>query len=197
MAPSPLSPDVRGTPAVSPLGRLVHAAVRGDHRAWEQLVRLAGPAVRRAAAGFQLSRADIDDVAQTTWLRAYDRLSTLRDPEAFIGWLVVAARREALRLFQRHTPEILTDDTSHFDARAGDGPEDPLIESERADAIHGAVDRLPEHQRRLLRWILEHPGTGYAEIAAGLEMPIGSIGPTRERALNRLRCDDALIAVTG
>src|SRR5690242_13011537 len=98
-----------------PITRLVRAAASGDARAWEALVAIAGPVVRRAAAGFKLSPADVDDVAQITWLRAYDRLGTLREPEAFIGWVVVTARREALRLLQRQSPEILTDDFSHLD----------------------------------------------------------------------------------
>src|SRR5215211_8002210 len=151
-----------------PITRLVRAAAAGDARAWEALIRLAGPVVRRAAAGFKLAPADIDDVAQITWMRAYDRLGTLREPEAFIGWVVVTARREALRLLQRQSPEILIDDFSPFDEAGGPWPEDPLIDAERKDAVHQAVGRLPEHQRRLLSWMLAHPGTCYAEIAAGL-----------------------------
>jgi RNA polymerase sigma factor (sigma-70 family) len=178
-----------------PITRLVRAAASGDARAWEALVRSAGPVVRRAAAGFKLSPADIEDVAQITWLRAYDRLGTLREPEAFVGWVVVTARREALRLLQRQAPEILTDDFSHLDEQGGQWAEDTVIDAERADAVRSAVERLPEHQRRLLRWIIAHPGACYAEIAADLAMPIGSIGPTRERALARLRQDQQLIAV--
>jgi RNA polymerase sigma factor (sigma-70 family) len=169
-----------------PITRLVRAAASGDARAWEALVQIAGPVVRRAAAGFKLSSADIDDVAQITWLRAYDRLGALREPEAFVGWVVVTARREALRLLQRQTPEILTDDFSHLDEAGGVWSEDPVIDAERAAAVRAAVERLPEHQRRLLRWIIAHPGACYAEFAADLAMPIGSIGPRRERALARV-----------
>lgn len=195
MALSPLAEPLVARPSDDrPVTRLVRAAAAGDARAWEALVRLAGPVVRRTAAGFKLTPADVDDVAQMTWLRAYGRLGTLREPEAFFGWMVVTARREALRVIQRHSPELLTDDFSHLDE--GVWTEDPAITGERAEAVQDAVDRLPEHQRRLLRWMLAHPGACYAEIAAELEMPIGSIGPTRERALARLRKDERLLAVT-
>ena len=115
-----LSLPVRPSPAPErderPITRLVRAAAAGDPRAWgspgaDRRRRSSG----RAAAGFKLSSADIDDVAQITWMRAYDRLGTLREPEAFIGWVVVTARREALRLLQRQSPEILIDDFSHLD----------------------------------------------------------------------------------
>jgi RNA polymerase sigma factor (sigma-70 family) len=199
MALSPIPFQAAASPApriASPVARLVRAAARGDDRAWEQLVRVAGPAVRRAAAGFKLTGADLDDVAQITWVRAYERIGTLRDPEAFIGWVVVTARREALRLLQRHAREVLCDDERFFDGPGGPAPGDSLVDGERADAVRGAVERLPERQRRLLQWMLTHPGAGYAELSASLEMPIGSIGPTRERALARLRRDERLVAAT-
>jgi len=69
-----------------------------------------------------------------------------------------------------------------------------VIERERAEAVRDAVRRLPEHQRRLLDWMLTHPGAGYAEISQDLAMPIGSIGPTHGRALQRLRKDERLLA---
>ena len=193
---APTAPALPAAPAraerLFPL--LVRGAAAGDLRAWNELVRHANPIVRRAAAGFELAPADVDDVAQITWMRAFDRLHALRDPGAFVGWIAVTARREALRLLQRHPRELLVDDFSRLDEGDAAPIEDSLMERERAVAVHGAVGRLPEHQRRLLRCMLAHPGAGYAEIATHLEIPIGSIGPTRERALVRLRRDEQFVA---
>jgi RNA polymerase sigma factor (sigma-70 family) len=177
------------------LARLVRAAAAGDRQAWDHLVRKANPIVRRVAAGFKLRSADIDDAAQNTWVCAYGRLHTLREPEAFAGWITVIARREALRAFQHHAQEVLVDDFTCLE-RSDERPlEESLIARETVEAVHGAVGRLPEHQRRLLGWTLANPGACYSEISVELKMPIGSIGPTRERALARLRRDAKLAAL--
>ena len=68
---------------------------------------------------------------------------------------------------------------------------------ERRAAVRAAVRRLPGRQRELLAEMLRRPCSSYEEIAGSLEMPVGSIGPTRDRALARLRGDTALASVTG
>lgn len=175
--------------------RLVTAASRGDERAWEQVVRALTPSLRRALAGYKLSVADRDDVLQTTWLRVYSRLHTLRTPEAFTGWVIVTARREALRSLQRLADEILVDDLTQFDVGSTDMHVEALLAAERGAALRAAVGRLPVPQQRLLAWMLDHPDATYSEISAGLAMPIGSIGPTRERALARIRQDTEFAAL--
>jgi RNA polymerase sigma factor (sigma-70 family) len=175
------------------LPRLVRAAGDGNDVAWNQLVRRTEPILRRVLAPMTLSAVDVDDVIQTTWLRVYRGLHTLRDPEAFVGWTIVAARREALHLLQRRAHEVLVEDLAHLN-EPGECDVDPTMERVRQDAIRQAVERLPSHQRRLLTWMLEHPDDGYAEISAELAVPIGSIGPTRQRALARLRRDSRLAA---
>ena len=177
------------------LAGLVQAAACGHDAAWNELVRRTGPIVRRALARMMLSRADLEDVLQGTWLRAYTRLHTLREPEAFVGWIVVTARRLALYALQRRAQEILVEDFAHLE-QADEANVDCAIERERRGALYEAVARLPAHERRLLEWMLDHPGDNYAEIAARLEIPIGSIGPTRQRALARMRHDDRFLALT-
>ena len=61
--------------------------------------------------------------------------------------------------------------------------------------MRAAVGRLPGRQRMLLSTFLRRPAASYDEISAALDMPVGSIGPTRERALSRLRDDSALAGV--
>jgi len=72
-----------------------------------------------------------------------------------------------------------------------ESPEPPpghaLLIAERNDALRGAFSRLRAADQALLRLLTADPRPPYEEIAAALDMPIGSIGPTRQRALARLR----------
>jgi DNA-directed RNA polymerase specialized sigma24 family protein len=67
-----------------------------------------------------------------------------------------------------------------------------VIERERRVAVRASVRRLPGRQRLLLCALLDRPGIRYEELSALLDMPVGSIGPTRERAFTRMRVDRQL-----
>ncbi len=155
------------------------------------LVALLDPMLHSIARGYRLGDADVDDVVQITWGRALLHLDRLDDPGAVAGWLAVTARREAMRVLQRgvrelpaaEPPEPRTDEP---------GPDAIALERERHTLLHAAIARLSERQRELLGLLLRRPELSYEEISQELDMPIGSIGPTRERALARLRCDPVL-----
>jgi RNA polymerase sigma factor (sigma-70 family) len=153
------------------------------------------PLLRRAGAGFRLRRDDLEDAIQNTWLQAFTHLDRLREPEALVAWLVVTMRREALRSLQTVTREVLTDavDCNEADPLT---VEDIVLRREREAAVRSAVERLPQRQRSLLERMIAAPGARYGELATQLEMPIGSIGPTRERALTRLRDDGGLADIS-
>jgi RNA polymerase sigma factor (sigma-70 family) len=173
------------------LGALAHAAARGDSRAWESLVERFTPALRAAARGFRLTPTELDDVVQDTWLAAFRHIGKLQKPESIGSWLLVTARRQALRSRQRTVREILTDEP--IDAIApGAAPEEIVIAAERRRAVHSAVRRLPLRQRLVVGALLSTPNDSYIHLSSQLAMPIGSIGPTRDRALTRLRRDPQL-----
>jgi RNA polymerase sigma factor (sigma-70 family) len=180
------------TPAVAELARW---AALGDERAWDNLVTHFEPMLRSVLRGFRLDRHDADDVLQTTWLRAFRHLHRLDDPRALGGWLVVTARREALRLLQRDVRELLTDSPAKLEAPDWVTGEVLALERERGAAVRASVQRLPGRQRLLLRVLLDRPGLSYEEISALLGMPVGSIGPTRDRAFTRMRLDRQLAEV--
>ena len=174
------------------LSCLARDAADGDEFAWSELVRRLDSLLRGVARRYRLGAADVDDVVQTTWLRAVDHVGRLQDPGAIAGWLVVTARREAMRTLQRGVRAVLTDDTAAIDDPDPSGPDVLAIARERRVALHGAVDRLSGRQRVLLESMLASPAPTYEQLSARLEMPVGSIGPTRERALARLRDDPEL-----
>jgi RNA polymerase sigma factor (sigma-70 family) len=174
---------------------LTRSAAAGDERAWRELVTRFEPMLRGVVRGFRLDPADAEDVIQTTWIRAFRNLDRLNEPAAIGAWLAVTARREALRTLQRGVREVLADEPRCPHEPDADTPESSVLERERQAAVRAAVRRLRGRQRLLLATMIGRPGASYDELSETLDMPTGSIGPTRERALGILRRDPALAAV--
>ena len=73
----------------------------------------------------------------------------------------------------------------------------PLLDRERDAVPRRAIQSLPPHQRVLLQVLSGDPPPDYQQISAALRIPIGSIGPTRGRALEAMRRDTDLMAAIG
>lgn len=172
------------------LGQLVRAAEEGDSGAWNALVDRFAGLVWSVLRAYRLSVADAEDVSQATWLRLVENLGRIREPDAISGWLATTARRESLRVLRRGDRQVSLDVDNGFDL-----PDDPertatdrrLLAHERDEALRRAFDGLSAPCRGLLRLLLADPPLSYAEISAALDMPVGSIGPSRARCLERLR----------
>ena len=163
------------------------AAAGGDDHTWrDRFARLDG-ILHTVAKRYRLGAADVDDVVQTTWLRAIEHVDRIDDPEAMARWLVTTTRREAMETLQRAVREIVTDDVPALDQADPATPERIAIEREDRAAVCAAVARLPARQRRVMA-----PSPSHWHVAQQTGMPIGSIGPTRDRALARLRDDRQL-----
>jgi RNA polymerase sigma factor (sigma-70 family) len=144
------------------------------------------------ARSFRLDQAAAEDVVQTVWLRLVEKGWTVRDPEAVTSWLATTARRECLERLRRRVDEVGYEALPEpVDDRR---PEQLYLLAERDRVLWAALQRLPERDRQLLRVLAANPR--YADVAAALDMPIGSIGPTRARALRRLRRELARVRVT-
>ena len=78
------------------------------------------------------------------------------------------------------------------DATGTGGLDSDMLKAERHAALLSALAELPERQRALLLLLIEDPPLSYDEISRRLEMPVGSIGPTRARALARVRAHHAV-----
>lgn len=189
----------RSSPRAEPPtdAELVESCRRGDARAWQQLVtrfeRLIFTVPRRAG----LSPDDAADVFQVVFTRLHERLDALTQPEKVQAWLVTTARRETLRLLheRRRTvplePPGADGDERGSDIEPADGdplPEALLEELQQRHLARTALERLSEPCRTLLGLLYggDEPPS-YAELAARLGMPTGSIGPTRARCLGKLR----------
>lgn len=160
-----------------------------DQSAWNALVRSYSPLIFRVARGYRLSEADAADVCQSTWLALLECIPTFDNSDRLARWLVLTARQNALRLIRRpprETPALIDDEAHPYTVRPGLSPEDAAIEQETYEALRIAYNSLPEPSRSLLRATMGS-AHGNERIASSLRMPVGSVGPQRQRILNHLR----------
>jgi RNA polymerase sigma factor (sigma-70 family) len=176
---------------------LVAAALDGDQAAWNDLVHRYAPLVASVLARYRLFGADGDDVSQVVWLRLVEHLKGLREPRALPKWIITTTRNECTRLInarRRTTPfNPLTE--QGFDLTDPATADGPVLRAERHQALLEALAELPARQRAVLLLLFEEPEISYAEVGRRLGMPIGSIGPLRVRAIEKLRASAALRAV--
>lgn len=215
--PVPVVPPVAAAPTTEPdppttaggcdeilLARLA----AGNADAWRTVVERYRPLVCAAARRVVSGQADVEEAAQRTWLALWRNAGAVREAARLPGWLGVTARREALAMVRRRR-EVLVADIGVLDhvsrspvAQASTSPIGSsassagaftaqdcsvLVErAERARYLRLAVERLPERQRLLMRALLADR-TSYDELSRTLNIPRGSIGPMRARALRSLR----------
>jgi RNA polymerase sigma factor (sigma-70 family) len=169
------------------LSILLPRAADGDQAAWNTIVDRFSSLVWATARAHRLSRDDAADVAQTTWLRLVEHLDRIRDPERLGAWLATTARNESLRVIRRGGREQPTDEPDLFEAPDDDAVDRLLLEQERDGNLWRAFASLSERCKTLLRILLADEPPSYEEVGAALGMPVGAIGPTRMRCLDRLR----------
>jgi RNA polymerase sigma factor (sigma-70 family) len=180
---------VDGRRSVTWLSDHVRRAAAGEGEAWCELVEEFEEMLWAVARAYRLRDADAADVTQTAWMRLAENLDRLKDPARVGAWLATTTRRECLRALRaaaRELPDAAPPEPAHRDVSPIDGR---LLKAERDTALWAAFRRLPAPHQALLRMLVAEPRPSYDEIAAALGMPIGSIGPTRGRALERLRAE--------
>jgi len=166
---------------------VVVAAAQGDERAWEQLVDRFGGLMWSIARSYRLDSAACADVVQEAWVRLAQNLDRIREPASVGSWLATTTRHEALRVIkkqQRESPDRFEDETRLGTTAAAD---DPILTQERDRLLVDCLNTISERCQQLLRLLIVEPAVPYTEIAKFLDMPIGSIGPTRARCLGKLR----------
>lgn len=168
--------------------RLFRAWRSGRPEAAGDLVRLLTPTLWHVARAYRLDAASAEDCVQTTWLALARHRDAVRDPQAVLGWLLTTVRREAARTARAARredadPEPVLDLT----ADPAPGPATQVVTADGDRRLWRAVSALPERCQRLLRVIAFSERPDYAALSEDLGMPVGSIGPTRGRCLEKLR----------
>lgn len=167
---------------------LVRRAQAGSQDAWDALVRRFANRVYSTARSYGMNHADADEVFQITWERLLHHLDGIREPDKLGAWLATTAKRECLRILKQRRRVELTEDSELDLPDLAAAPVDAgLLRDEKRHDVWDAVRGLPAHCQRLLRYLMADPLPTYEEITAALDMPQGSIGPTRRRCLDHLR----------
>ena len=185
----------RGDPAVT---GLVTRARNGERQAWDALVERYAPLIWSICRSHRLNAADAQDAAQNVWLKLVDQLESLRDPAALPGWLATTTRRECGRILRTARRPCGAGHALAAEAMPDDhaqAAEQDLLAAERHAALREAFGQLPPGCQQLLALLIEDPALSYAEISARLGIPAGSIGPSRRRCLDKLRCHPAITAL--
>ncbi len=174
---------------------LVERCLAGENAAWQEFLRRYARLIYSTILKANLSADDQDEAFQSTIVAVHGGLARLRDRGRLASWIIGITWRQAVNLIRRRAR------APRLGARAGSSepetpdpaatellPPDTRLELERAQQAQEALTALPERCRRLLQYLFfEDPVPDYAEIARRENLPIGSLGPTRARCLQRMR----------
>lgn len=197
MTVSEVPESTTSTGSGAPWGAAAAAFTRwrdGDDQGLEDLVRLLSPVLWQVVRATGLDRERAEDVVQTTWIALVDHADAIASPQAISAWLCTSARREAWRAGRQANRERPVDDqVLAYGLPDHDSPEEQVILEDEAEALRRALGQLPERCQKLLRIVAAGPRPNYTEVAETLGMPVGSIGPTRGRCLEKLRHELTLV----
>jgi RNA polymerase sigma factor (sigma-70 family) len=176
------------------LAALLRSAHAGRPGAWDELARACRPLVERQARKHAWSNSDAEDIAQEVWLRLMRHGDRIRDPNTLVGWLAVVSRRLAAEVGHRNARSVPTE---FADEEVGvtSTEDDALVRHDRRMVCHGvrrALSRLNETDRELVLLLHEDGAPNYRAISRRVSRPVGSLGPTRRRLLDRLGRDPAV-----
>jgi RNA polymerase sigma factor (sigma-70 family) len=177
----------------SPVAVLLENAARGVDSAWREIVKRYSPLIFSVCRTHGVMGADADDVRANVWLRLVANLIKIREPEALPGWLMTTTRRECVALLRNRQRQI--PDDREFTEEVEPGADTALLVEERRHAVLSAVAKLPQRDRDLLTMLFSDPPASYLEISSSLGIPVGAIGPTRQRCLARARRAPSIAAL--
>ncbi|MER6510376.1 sigma-70 family RNA polymerase sigma factor [Nonomuraea sp. NPDC048881] len=167
---------------------LLRDAADGDRSAWDEMESRFGPRMWALARSCGLGEADAADAVQGAWLRLLQHMHDIRDPSRVGGWLMTTTRREALLLLRKEPSGLLVADPEGrptFGAVEEPDPASAVLEADGRRLLWKSVSALQEPCRTLLQLVATDLGN--QQMAMRLGLPVGSVGPTRARCLEKLR----------
>lgn len=165
--------------------QLVERAQRGDKRAFDLLVVKYQRKLARLLSQFIRDAAEVEDVTQETFIKAYRSLSSFRGDSAFYTWLyriginaaknfLVAQKRRASTTTNEFDIEVAENFEEGSQLRELNTPENELMSKQIAQTVHQALQALPEELRSAIT-LREIEGLSYEEIASIMSCPTGTV----------------------
>ena len=194
-------PDGRQFSAEQSLASLVEGAIDGHSAAWSALVERLQRVVWKSVNMMTFDHEVRDDAFAATWLRLAERLETIREPEKLPGWLTTTACNEVRQILRQRNRQqsMLGGDWSGNSANGfgdlldtiagddGDHAKGMMLDESRRN-VRAAFGRLDAHCREIITvLVLADPPVPYDEASEQLGRPVGSLGPSRRRCLQKMK----------
>ena len=164
--------------------QLVQRAQKGDKRAFEMLVIKYQRKLARLLGRLVRDQAEVEDVTQEAFIKAYRALPSFRGDSAFYTWLYrigINTAKNYLVSSNRRAPTVTTYDNEEAEGfedgdqlRETNTPENLLASKQIAETVNAAVMALPEELRAAIT-LREIEGLSYEEIAELMNCPIGTV----------------------
>jgi RNA polymerase sigma factor (sigma-70 family) len=168
--------------------KLIEACRTGDSRAWERVLDKYERLVYSIPLNYGLSMDDAADVTQITFTILLQRLDSLREGSHLGSWLATVAKRHTWRLMKRREREAVGPEKDLAENERIGGQVDHVEDWERVEWLNGGLNLLDERCRDLLIALYFDPDEPtYSDISEKFRMPVGSVGPTRARCLEKLK----------
>ncbi len=171
----------------SDLDRLLERAQRGDAEAWSGLVARLQGLVYSVPRRHRLGEDDAADVFMASFEALHRNLDRIESGRALPKWLGVVAARESLRILRLKDRTTTDVPLEEIVAQEDAGAEEEAIRADGAYRVRAAMARMAPRCRDLLGALYSEEDTPYADVAKALGIPVGAIGPTRARCLEKLR----------
>jgi RNA polymerase sigma-70 factor (ECF subfamily) len=162
--------------------KLVKRAKKGDSRAFDLLVLKYQGRVAQLVSRYVNNTAEVEDVTQEAFIKAYRALPKFRGDSAFYTWLyriaANAAKNHLVALGRRPTTDLALDDSESYEVpgrlKDNESPDEVIMGQQLEAVISQAIDALPLELKAALT-LREFEGLSYDEIAEVLECPIGTV----------------------
>ena len=151
---------------------LILRARRGDSEAYGNLVNRHQTSVFNVCYRILHNRNDAEDLAQETFIRAFDRLHTFDIEREFKPWIHRIAANLCLNYLESHKPAFSLDEERDQDKTPGPGEQ--VEDKERSRQIRSALASLPPHYRLVVE-LRHYQDLSYDEIASELDIPLSAV----------------------
>jgi RNA polymerase sigma factor (sigma-70 family) len=177
--------DFTSGPAQTELADVFVKAQQGDAAAWKDLVRRFASLVYSIPRRYGFAAEACEDVSQAVFVILLKKLASVQSPHALPKWLMTTTHRECKK-FSRSKLSAIPEGVDDL-LREDSPPEDAMEKWEQEHLVRVALDDLGGRCKALLTALFLDPtNPAYDEIAQRLNIPVGSIGPTRTRCLAKL-----------
>lgn len=163
--------------------------LEGKDQAWRTLIVRYASLVNTVVVRSGLSSQEAADVFQTVWAILYERRKSIKEPSRISAWLVTTAKRESIRAKVRRTPDADPESVKALEMEDSNAlPDETLERVEQQSHLETALFAIDPRCRKLLeRLFFAEEEVSYEQIGEQLGIAFNSLGPTRQRCLEKLK----------